>query len=59
MKPNDTPAHDLNATAETAADSKQPQQPQEQVPQARSRPLPAADSEEAAPSEPGTVPAVP
>ena len=27
-----------------------------QQPQARSRPLPAADSEEAAPSEPGTVP---
>ena len=35
------------ATAETAADSTAAEQPQ-----ARSRPLPAVDSEEAAPSEP-------
>ena len=43
-KTNDTPARKPRPT-------QQPGQPQEQL-QARSRPLPAADSEEAAPSEP-------
>ena len=55
---NDTPARPDASTRQPKPETGKPRptQQQQEQPQARSRPLPAADSEEAAPSEPDHLP---